>query len=46
VVRQVRWYEALAGGILLPLIMWLALRQGFNIAMPMSVLYTAGIAPF
>lgn len=41
-----RWYYALAGGILLPLIMWLTLRQAFNIPMPMSVFYTKGILPF
>ncbi|MGF1612036.1 MAG: tripartite tricarboxylate transporter TctB family protein [Kiloniellales bacterium] len=41
-----RWYQALAGGILLPLAMWLALRQGFNIPMPMSVLYRMDLLPF
>jgi len=41
-----RWYQALAGGILLPVIMWLALREGFNIPMPMSVYYRSGILPF
>ena len=41
-----RWYEALAGGILLPVIMWLTLRVGFNIPMPMSMFYRSGILPF
>lgn len=41
-----RWHQALAGGILLPVIMWLMLREGFNIGMPMSVFYRSGILPF
>lgn len=41
-----RWYTALAGGILLPVVMWLALREGFNIPMPMSMFYRSGILPF
>jgi putative tricarboxylic transport membrane protein len=41
-----RWYQALAGGILLPVIMWLTLREGFNIPMPMSMFYRSGILPF
>ena len=41
-----RWYEALAGGIALPVILWLVLRHGFNIAMPMSVFYRTGVLPF
>jgi len=41
-----RWYQALAGGILLPVIMWLTLREGFNIPMPMSAFYRSGILPF
>jgi hypothetical protein len=41
-----RWHQALAGGILLPVIMWLALREGFNISMPMSMFYRSGILPF
>jgi putative tricarboxylic transport membrane protein len=40
-----RWYSALAGAILLPLVMWLVLRQGFNISMPMSMFYRRGILP-
>lgn len=40
-----RWYWALFGAIVLPLAMWLVLRQGFNIPMPMSVLYRQGILP-
>jgi hypothetical protein len=30
----------------LPLAMWLTLRQGFNIPMPMSMFYRQGILPF
>ena len=41
-----RWHEALAGGIALPVILWLVLRHGFNIAMPMSVFYRMGVLPF
>lgn len=41
-----RWYQALAGGILLPLAMWLTLREGFNIAMPMTMFYRSGVLPF
>lgn len=41
-----RWYQALAGGLLLPAILWLILREGFNIAMPMSMLYRSGTLPF
>jgi putative tricarboxylic transport membrane protein len=41
-----RWYWAIAGAILLPLAMWLTLRQGFNIPMPMSMFYRQGILPF
>jgi hypothetical protein len=41
-----RWHQALAGGILLPTIMWLTLREGFNIPMPMSMFYRSGILPF
>lgn len=41
-----RWYQALAGGIILPVVMWLVLREGFNIAMPMSALYKQNILPF
>lgn len=41
-----RWYQALAGGLLLPGALWMALREGFNIAMPMSVFYRSGILPF
>lgn len=41
-----RWYEAIAGGIALPAVLWLVLRHGFNIAMPMSVFYRSGILPF
>ena len=41
-----RWYQALAGGIILPVLMWLILREGFNISMPMSALYRRNILPF
>ncbi len=41
-----RWYEALAGGVILPVALWLMLREGFNISMPMSMLYREGILPF
>ena len=41
-----RWYWALLGAIAFPLLMWLLLRQGFNISMPMSVLYKRNILPF
>ena len=40
-----RWYQALAGGLALPLAMWMTLREGFNIAMPMTVFYHKGILP-
>jgi len=41
-----RWYQALAGGVVLPVIMWLTLREGFNIPMPMSMFYRSGVLPF
>jgi hypothetical protein len=41
-----RWYSALAGGIILPVVLWLVLREGFNISMPMSVFYRSGTLPF
>lgn len=40
------WYSSLGGGILLGTILWLLLREGFNISMPMSVLYYQNILPF
>jgi hypothetical protein len=40
------WYWALAGAIILPAVLWLVLREGFNISMPMSVLYRRNILPF
>ncbi len=40
------WWQAVLGGILLPVSMWLVLRYGFNIPMPMSVLYRSGVLPF
>lgn len=41
-----RWYQALAGGILLPLSLWFTLRVSFNINMPLSVFYKADLLPF
>lgn len=41
-----RWFSALAGAILLPLILWLLLAKGFNIHMPQSMFYRRGILPF
>lgn len=41
-----RWYSALAGAILLPAIMWITFREGFNISMPLSVFYRMDILPF
>jgi putative tricarboxylic transport membrane protein len=41
-----RWYQALAGGILLPVIMFLILQRGFALPMPMSMFYRQGILPF
>jgi hypothetical protein len=43
---QFRWYQSLAGGILLPLVMWFTLWEGFNISMPMSFLYRLNVLPF
>ncbi|MFP4536664.1 MAG: tripartite tricarboxylate transporter TctB family protein [Dichotomicrobium sp.] len=43
---QFRWYSALTGGILFPFILWMLLREGFNISMPMSVFYRTNILPF
>jgi putative tricarboxylic transport membrane protein len=41
-----RWWQAAAGGILLPVAMWLALQKGFALPMPMSVFYRTGHLPF
>jgi len=41
-----RWYQALAGGILLPLALWYTLRVSFNINMPLSAFYKADLLPF
>jgi putative tricarboxylic transport membrane protein len=41
-----RWWQAVAGGILLPVVLWLVLRKGFAIPMPMSALYRSGYLPF
>lgn len=40
------WYWALTGGVLMAVILWLLLRMGFNISMPMSALYYKNILPF
>jgi hypothetical protein len=40
------WYWALAGGIILPVVLWMTLREGFNISMPMSMFYRSGLLPF
>jgi putative tricarboxylic transport membrane protein len=40
-----RWWQALAGGILLPVVMWLLLQKGFALPMPMSVFYRTGQLP-
>jgi putative tricarboxylic transport membrane protein len=41
-----RWWQALAGGILLPVIMFIILQRGFALPMPMSVFYRQGTLPF
>lgn len=41
-----RWHHAVAGGIALPIVLWLVLRQAFNIPMPMTVFYRMDILPF
>jgi putative tricarboxylic transport membrane protein len=40
------WYQAILGAFLLPLTLWLTLRYGFNLNMPMSVFYRSGYLPF
>jgi putative tricarboxylic transport membrane protein len=40
-----RWWQALAGGLLLPFILWLVLTRGFAIPMPMSMFYRTGQLP-
>jgi len=40
-----KWWQALIGAVLLPLILWLLLNQAFNLAMPRSFLYRAGSLP-
>lgn len=42
---QFRWTSALAGGIILPFMLWAVLREAFNLSMPMSVLYRMNILP-
>jgi hypothetical protein len=39
------WRWALLGGVLTPLVLYLLLRYGFNIGMPMSPWYRQGILP-
>jgi hypothetical protein len=41
-----RWHWSLFAAIVLPLCLWLLLRQGFNISMPTSVFYRRNILPF
>lgn len=41
-----RWYWSLAGAILLPAVLWIMLREGFNISMPMSMFYRTNVLPF
>lgn len=41
-----KWWQAAFAGILLPVILWFLLRQAFNLAMPMSWLYSEGVLPF
>jgi putative tricarboxylic transport membrane protein len=41
-----RWYSAVAGAIILPVFLWMMLRVGFNISMPMSAFYRSNILPF
>jgi len=40
------WWQSLLGGVLVPAGLYLLLRYGFNIAMPMSPWYRQGILPF
>jgi putative tricarboxylic transport membrane protein len=40
-----RWYSALAAAILLPTVLYAMLTWGFNIPMPMSMLYRQGTLP-
>lgn len=40
------WYSSLLGTVLLPAILWLMLREGFNISMPMSMFYRTNVLPF
>lgn len=39
------WYGALTAAILLPIALYVTLRYGFNISMPMSVWYSKGLLP-
>ena len=41
-----KWWWSLFGAIVLPTILWLLLRQAFNLSMPTSFLYREGILPF
>jgi putative tricarboxylic transport membrane protein len=40
------WYQAILGAVMLPVVLWLTLRYGFNLNMPMSVFYRSGYVPF
>lgn len=40
-----RWYESLAAAVLVPLVLYILLRYGFNIPMPMSLWYSKGLLP-
>lgn len=40
-----RWYEALASGVGVSVVLYLLLRYGFNIPMPMSLWYSKGLLP-
>lgn len=40
-----KWYWALFGAVTLPVVMWLVLTRGFNLPMPRSMFYEAGLLP-
>lgn len=40
-----RWWEALAAGVGVPVVLYVLLRYGFNIPMPMSLWYSQGLLP-
>jgi putative tricarboxylic transport membrane protein len=41
-----RWYSGLAAAVILPTVLYAMLTWGFNIPMPMSMLYRQGTLPF